>query len=46
MSARKNIPSPGGILPNGTVYEQIEVNGVVQYAIKTDKGIQVVPFPE
>lgn len=44
--AKKYIPSPGGILPNGTVYEQIRVNKVVQYAVNTDKGINIVPFLE
>lgn len=46
MSGRKYIPSPGGILPNGALYEQIQVGHTVQYAVKTDKGISIDPFLE
>jgi len=44
MSGQKHIPSPGGTLPNGTVYEQVEIGNTVQYAVKTDKGIEINPF--
>lgn len=44
MSAKKYIPSPGGLLPNGTIYEQIQVGKGVQYAVKTAKGIVIEPF--
>ena len=44
MSSKKYIPSPGGLLPNGTIYEQIQVGKGVQYAVKTAKGIVIEPF--
>jgi len=34
------------MLPNGTTYEQIQVGSSVQYAVKTDKGVEVKPFLE
>jgi len=46
MSSKKYIPSPGGTLPNGTIYEQIQVGTSVQYAVKTDKGVEIKPFLE
>lgn len=42
--SKKVIPSPGGILPNRTIYEQIKVGETVQYAVKTEKGVDVEPF--
>jgi hypothetical protein len=46
LSGKKTIPSPGGRLPNGTIYEQIQVGTTTQYALRTDKGIEIVPFLE
>ena len=42
--ARRNIPSPGGVLPNKTIYEQIQVGNSTQYAMKIGDKIVVEPM--
>jgi energy-coupling factor transporter ATP-binding protein EcfA2 len=43
---RKVIPSPGGILPGGVIYEQVRVDDSHQFAVKKGVAVSVEPFLE
>jgi len=44
LSGRKNIPSPGGILPNNAIFEQVQIGKSNQYAIKEGDKTRIEPM--